>query len=1030
MKKKSESILTTMKGILTKRILPVILAVALTATGIPGNLRSNEKKATEVQAATTLANPRIVSDSSMTAGQKVTWDCVWFGSYPQTEIVDKAETCGSYGKEWGKSTDYVINNSLYSRLKNATGWDSRGDLIFEGKKYRRIDLNDTIYENSYNESYYNWHYTNNYHYFRYDKIKWRVLKVSNGQAMLLTDQAIDTQKYHNEKVSVDWLGSTMRSWLNGLTALNNDLGIDFSDKSFIGCAFIDNEQKAIIPTNIDNKKTSPYSESHGGENTVDKIFLPSSYDVFETDESTSYGFLKEGGKNDEARLCKSSIYVKAMGVASAISIESSDEYIGNCSWLLRSPGFYHDYVARVNDFGNVNDWGVSTSGFCGVRPALNLNLSSTNLWSYAGTVCSDGTVDEVEAVNSGEEKDYYLPSVDGWGASNSSYANNISRIDDDVFWRVFDQSAWKNHLLKSNLEDVTGGVCQGLSAASALTYLEKPSVYSWVNGESNINKAINFGASDVFLRKNNLLLNTTFSKWIQALQLWQSTEEGVSMEKANKSYGLREIVERTKQFEATGDKPIIIGIRGLLGSIFQPPAGHAVLPYKVEEVKNETEEEKYRIYVYDCNRDPNQTNVDVDGAYLEVSFDSHGKGRWSYDMWDGSPSGTHTEWGTGQLFERISFYDNIEIMDDCFKSNYNLNTGTRNILFVYNSLINVEGNDADEIVPAKGYGNDTFYYVNPDNEITLSSETSEINLQYADNDSDIAIKSKAHCNLKINDSNSLFNVSATSLDDEGKIDICITTNEGGTQVFASTIPTKNEEFTLKEMKDGLEISGIDNIQLLSNGDNVETEKGLNINDKYIITKTKNGTFEIKEDVIIQKNNVVRASLITLSGLSHNIAAGKKIQLKAQVLPKGTKNKKLKWTSSNPKVATVNQNGLVVVKPKTGGKTAVITAKATDGSGKKATWSIKSMKGVVKKVTIKGKKKVKAGKALKLKAKVKATKGANKKLKWTSSNTKYAIVNGSGKVKTLKAGKGKKVKITAQATDGSGKKKSITIKITK
>ena len=87
-----------------------------------------------------------------------------------------------------------------------------------------------------------------------------------------------------------------------------------------------------------------------------------------------------------------------------------------------------------------------------------------------------------------------------------------------------------------------------------------------------------------------------------------------------------------------------------------------------------------------------------------------------------------------------------------------------------------------------------------------------------------------------------------------------------------------------------------------------------------------------------------------------------------------------------------------------------------------------MKGVVKKVTISGKKTVKAGKSLKLKAKVTASRKANKKVTWTSSNTKYAKVSASGKVKTYKAGKGKKVKITVKATDGSGKKKTVTIKI--
>lgn len=170
--------------------------------------------------------------------------------------------------------------------------------------------------------------------------------------------------------------------------------------------------------------------------------------------------------------------------------------------------------------------------------------------------------------------------------------------------------------------------------------------------------------------------------------------------------------------------------------------------------------------------------------------------------------------------------------------------------------------------------------------------------------------------------------------------------------------------------------------------------------------------------------------ITLSGtaISHNIAAGKAIQLKASIAPSNASYKTLSWKSSNPKIASVNQNGKVRVRKKTGGKNVWITAAARDGSKKKAVWKIHVMKGAVKKITIKGKKKVKAGKSLKLKAKVKAGKGANKKLLWTSSNPRYAKVSSTGKVKTYKAGKGKKVKITARATDGSGKKKSFKIKI--
>lgn len=170
------------------------------------------------------------------------------------------------------------------------------------------------------------------------------------------------------------------------------------------------------------------------------------------------------------------------------------------------------------------------------------------------------------------------------------------------------------------------------------------------------------------------------------------------------------------------------------------------------------------------------------------------------------------------------------------------------------------------------------------------------------------------------------------------------------------------------------------------------------------------------------------SSIRLSGISKKIAAGKKLTLKATVLPNNASNKKLIWKSSNPKVATVTPNGIVTLKKKTGGKKVTITATAKDGSKKYASWKITSMKGIVKKVKITGNKPVKAGKKLKLKAKVTATKKANTKLLWTSANTKYATVNAKGIVTTKKAAKRKTVKITAMATDGSGKKHTVKIKI--
>ena len=168
--------------------------------------------------------------------------------------------------------------------------------------------------------------------------------------------------------------------------------------------------------------------------------------------------------------------------------------------------------------------------------------------------------------------------------------------------------------------------------------------------------------------------------------------------------------------------------------------------------------------------------------------------------------------------------------------------------------------------------------------------------------------------------------------------------------------------------------------------------------------------------------------IAIAGLSHNIAAGKKVALTVTVLPANAINKKVVWTTSNKKVATVSQRGIVSVLKNTGKKSVIITATAADGSRVKQSFKITSMKGVVTKISLSGKNTLAVGKSQKVKAKVKASAGAYKSLKWTSSNVKYATVSSNGTVKAQKAGKGKKVTITAMALDGSGKKATFSIKI--
>ncbi|MEE1342019.1 MAG: Ig-like domain-containing protein, partial [Lachnospiraceae bacterium] len=152
--------------------------------------------------------------------------------------------------------------------------------------------------------------------------------------------------------------------------------------------------------------------------------------------------------------------------------------------------------------------------------------------------------------------------------------------------------------------------------------------------------------------------------------------------------------------------------------------------------------------------------------------------------------------------------------------------------------------------------------------------------------------------------------------------------------------------------------------------------------------------------------IEKVSKITLNHKSAYLSKGQKLTLKATVSNSTATNKKVVWTSSNKKVATVNSKGQVVAK---GNGTTTIKVKATDGSGKYATCTIR----VITRTTsvrlnqyymtcIKGR-------SYRLTAKVYPTNASIKKIKWTSSNPKVARVSQSGIVTAV--GKGT-CKITA------------------
>lgn len=369
-----------MKKSLTIKVTALLLVMVM-CTSLCVDFAAN------AQNGSNLSNPRIEKDSNMEAGQKVTWDCVWFGSYPQAEVVPSANNYSAIEKGMLKKGDVVENSSLYNKLRNASGWNSNDDIIIEGKKYRRMKMSDATYTDS-DSSYYQWSDPDTYHYFKYEPIKWRVLKVNGNQAFLLSDIALDDQKYNTEYESITWESSTLRSWLNGYGASVNKQGEDYSNENFIGSAFTLEERSAITDTSVINADNIAY-KTGGGNNTTDKIFLMSESETYGVN-ATLHGFVTLNNTCDEARKCTSSTYAKAKGTWSG----TSDAYKGNCEWWMRSPGSASDNAAYIDYDGYViNDGYYVSRDDRSVRAALNLNLSYAS-HTYAGTVCSNRTVNE------------------------------------------------------------------------------------------------------------------------------------------------------------------------------------------------------------------------------------------------------------------------------------------------------------------------------------------------------------------------------------------------------------------------------------------------------------------------------------------------------------------------------------------------------------------------------------------------------------------------------------------------------------
>ena len=175
-----------------------------------------------------------------------------------------------------------------------------------------------------------------------EPIVWRVLDVSSGKMLLLSEYAIDAQPYNLYYAGVTWETCSLRSWLN------ND---------FLYNAFNSSERSSIAETYVSNPPNPAYGTNGGGD-TRDKIFLLS------IPEAQRY--FREGTQLQ----CYATRYTNVTGIKKDPS--AKDARRGDLWWWwLRTPGSQQQYGATVNLDGGIVKIGYHVDdAYCGVRPAM------------------------------------------------------------------------------------------------------------------------------------------------------------------------------------------------------------------------------------------------------------------------------------------------------------------------------------------------------------------------------------------------------------------------------------------------------------------------------------------------------------------------------------------------------------------------------------------------------------------------------------------------------------------------------------
>ncbi|MDR0248657.1 MAG: DUF6273 domain-containing protein [Oscillospiraceae bacterium] len=176
--------------------------------------------------------------------------------------------------------------------------------------------------------------------------EWRVLEVSGGKALLLSEYIIEDRLYHDAYAEVTWADCDLRAYLNG--------------EFYLG--FSEGDRAKITQTRSSNKDNQWYG-TPGGDDTDDYIFLLSLEEVvrYFGDSGQLANRPSEDAKYIDDQYNEARLAYTLDGVQWA--------------WWLRSPGYDVSNIAYVRfGMGVIMMNGNADSDVLGLRPAMWVSL--------------------------------------------------------------------------------------------------------------------------------------------------------------------------------------------------------------------------------------------------------------------------------------------------------------------------------------------------------------------------------------------------------------------------------------------------------------------------------------------------------------------------------------------------------------------------------------------------------------------------------------------------------------------------------